>query len=720
MKTAYLIVLSVLFGISACAQIPVINGLSNLLNRPITPGKLPVQPLVDVIENGSVLRYVADPTNALATNRFLVGTNEVGRWKHRWNGDLSEFGVFPSESDTSVAINEGLAYSAESGIPAKIVTAGRYAVTNSIRVPSGTVFEMATDAVIIRKFRSDVAGYSVPHEATIINSGLTNWQTSGELELVNSNITLIGIRCRTEETNNMGGHVAMQGVADLVIDKPFIERSYRYWAMHIAASNAVVHLPKIRNGGEDSSYVYQDGIHITGGQNIRVIGPDIVSGDDSIAFGQHSMPIRDAVVVGGNLRSTHAQNIRGYIGYADATNLIERIGIYNVTGSSGSRNATIQTGTASTHEARPFRNWVIDGVLANTKQSGTNPVAFDAGFIIRNFDGLRLRNSSVQFSVEPNLLLLDCDNVVVEGCTFGGTGWTTYNQTLRVERADNLHLLNNVVSNSNQNLAYGLYLVSSGRVKVIGNRFDTWSSCVNLAGSNVFPIFKHNQFTAIGTNQRALLVTDLPTNMVFALNELSAPIAPAFTGYITGTAPDNYIIEMNHGYANPNTDKHTRSDNFGPHVRLVQSGELSTNAVYSGTNRLRFKNENQAEFFASWDWSGSTMFHTVGDSSGSSSPMPWVLQGESASGTNVAAGTTTIRTGRPTGNATPPPLVIQVYIAGSSGSSGQTAIDGLRISTTNVIAGQAAIMPAYWTGGFWDVGQMVRTNIGGVNYWIDP
>jgi hypothetical protein len=118
----------------------------------------------------------------------------------------------------------------------------------------------------------------------------------------------------------MGGHVAMQGVSDLVIERPNIERTYRYWAMHIAASNCLINLPKIRNGGEDSSYVYQDGIHITGGQNIRILGPDVVSGDDSIAFGQHSMPIRDAVVVGGNLRSTHAQNIRAYIGYDYATN----------------------------------------------------------------------------------------------------------------------------------------------------------------------------------------------------------------------------------------------------------------------------------------------------------------------------------------------------------------------------------------------------------------
>lgn len=136
MKTAYLIVLSVLCGISACAQIPVINGLSNLLNRPITPGKLPVQPLVDVIENGVVLRYVADPTNALATNRFLIGTNSVGRWKHDWDGDVRAFGAMPDDgNDDSVALQSAANYAINKRIclylPAG-ASGGIYHVTNTI------------------------------------------------------------------------------------------------------------------------------------------------------------------------------------------------------------------------------------------------------------------------------------------------------------------------------------------------------------------------------------------------------------------------------------------------------------------------------------------------------------------------------------------------------------------------------------------------------------
>lgn len=130
MKTAYLIVLSVLFSISACAQIPVINGLSNLLNRPITPGKLPVQPLVDVIENGVVLRYVADPTNALATNRFLIGTNAVGRWKHDWNGYVDAFGVLPNDPTRSTIngtyLAEAAAFCKATGKPMKFGPGGFY------------------------------------------------------------------------------------------------------------------------------------------------------------------------------------------------------------------------------------------------------------------------------------------------------------------------------------------------------------------------------------------------------------------------------------------------------------------------------------------------------------------------------------------------------------------------------------------------------------------
>lgn len=661
--------------------------------------------------------YYYQTSSPTVTNAVMFPAVGGGRYYHPWkDGDVAVFGVFPSTSDISTSLNAAIAYGASNGIPVNLRIVGDYTVTSPVLIPNNATFTMANGATLVRKFRSDVAGFAVPNEATVVNSGTTNWQTLGELTLVNSNITLTGISCRTDETNYMGGHIVMQGVADLVLDRINIGRTYRYWAVHIAASNFVVNLPKIRNGGEDSNYVYQDGIHITGGRYGRIIGPDVVSGDDSIAFGQHGMPIRDVVVTGGNLFSTHAQGLRGYIGYDYATNLIERIGIYNVTVSSGTRNGVMQTGTASTNISRPFRNWSIDGILAVSKQSGTNPVAFDAGLIVRNFDGLTLKNASVDFSIEPNLLLLDCDNTTVENCTFGGTGWTTYNQSIRIERAENTRLLNNTIINSNTNSAYGLYLVSSGNTKVEGNVFNTWSSCASIAGSNRTVIFKRNQFTATGGSQRALLVSDPSTNLVFALNEITAPASPSYPG---GSWPDNYIIEYNFGWPNPNTDIHSRADNFGPHVRYVQSSALSTNSVYSTSNRLRLKNENTGLFFASWD-PGSTVFYTIGDSSAQTSPRPATIQGEGASGTNVATGNLTIRPGQSTGNATPPSLVFQVHAAGASGSSGQSTVDGLTIKTTSLVTNQAVILPSVWGGASFLQKQMILTNIGGVNYWISP
>jgi hypothetical protein len=112
MKTVISIAVSLAFSLAAVAQVPVVIGLSNLVNRPIPVNRMPVQPLVDVIENGVVLRFVADPTNTLATNRFLVGTNAVGRWKHVWNGDPQAFGADPlgindSTSAISNAVNSG-------------------------------------------------------------------------------------------------------------------------------------------------------------------------------------------------------------------------------------------------------------------------------------------------------------------------------------------------------------------------------------------------------------------------------------------------------------------------------------------------------------------------------------------------------------------------------------------------------------------------------------
>jgi hypothetical protein len=277
-------------------------------------------------------------------------------------------------------------------------------------------------------------------------------------------------------------------------------------------------------------------------------------------------------------------------------------------------------------------------------------------------------------------------------------------------------LINNRISNQNSNSAYGLYLVSSGNTLVEGNDFDTWSTCINIAGSNRLAIFKRNRLTATGGSQRGLIVSDPATNLVFALNEISAPSSPSYPG---GVWPDNYVIDMNYGWSNPNTDHHTRADNFGPHVRYIQSSALSTNSLYSTSNRLRLKNENTGLFFASWD-PGSTVFYTLGDSTAQTSPRPATIQGESASGTNVATGPMTIRPGQPTGNATPPSLVFQVHAAGSSGSSGQSTVDGLTIKTTSLVTNQAVILPSIWSGASFLQKQMVLTNIGGVNYWISP
>jgi len=706
------------FGQAPTRVVSTLTALSSLYPGTTQPHVL-VQGYSTPGDWGPAKTFRWDPTNAMGTNAVRRATRTgVGRWVHDWDGDLTAFGILPSESDTSAKVNEALVFAAANNKAAKISVGGRYVVTNSISIPSNCEFEMHPDAVFIRQIPSSTAD-ALPQEATIKNSGLTGWQTLGELSLVNSNITLTGIRCRTEDTNFFGFHVFMQGVSDLTIDRPFIERTYSGWSITIAASNWVVNLAKVRNGGEDTQYRYQDGIHVTGGQNGRIIGPDIVSGDDSIAFGQHSMPIRDVAVMGGNLRSTHGQMVRGFIGYDYATNYIERIGIYNLVGSGGARNGILQTGTASTNVTRPFKNWIVDGILATSKQSGTNPVAFDAGYIVRNTDGFTLKNSTVQFSIEPNLLALDNDNLTVENCRFGGTGWSTYNQNVRSERNDKFRFLNNTVENTNQFTAYGLYLVSCGKVQVFGNSFNTWTTCIGMAGSNRFPNIKHNYMTAYGGSQRGLIVSDLPTNLVFVLNEISAPSAPSFPGYATGTAPDNYVIEMNLGYENPNTDRHVRADNFGPHVRFVQTGALGTNAIYSTSGRLRLKNENTGLFFASWDPS-SSVFYTLGDSSAQVSPRAGVVQGEGASGTNVATGTLTLRPGAPTGNATPPATILQTYIAGASGASAQSSITGLKVSSVGLVTNQAVIFPSMWNGSTYLERTMVLTNIGGVNYWIHP
>lgn len=111
--------------------------------------------------------------------------------------------------------------------------------------------------------------------------------------------------------------VRLSNVQDLVVDDGAIEINVtgvatQSWTIALSGRRIVWHRPVIRGG----TTVFQDGFHINGGHDIRIIDGDVESGDDAFVVGDPvegefgpDEAMSDISVIGGSWRSLRARAI---------------------------------------------------------------------------------------------------------------------------------------------------------------------------------------------------------------------------------------------------------------------------------------------------------------------------------------------------------------------------------------------------------------------------
>lgn len=149
---------------------------------------------------------------------------------------------------------------------------------------------------------------------------------------------------------------------------------------------------------------------------------------------------------------------------------------------------------------------------------------------------------------------------------------------------------------------------------------------------------------------------------------------------------------------------------------------VGTNEMTFSGEQIRFRDKADSRYLASWFKSAGTLFTGLGNSSGNSSPLNAVVQAEAGSGTNIAGGSLTIRSGQGTGSAAGAALALAAPIVGSSAATAQTYGTGLLIqfpTTPDAAVSNSPIRSIRYDGTNWVTMSLTWTNEGGLwrQYW---
>ena len=557
--------------------------------RPIPGETVYVRGASAVADWGNIaLPFSYSSTSSNAISRFCRAVSTgVGRYIYDWDGDVAPY-VLPGTNDCGPALTQAIADATLKGLPARIIVPGDYYLTstNGIQLVSNSRLIGSPGVRIVGNYNAeDGSGYATPAKAFIRNSGNTGYQFSGEIVVVNTNISIEGIEFIAANTNAAGFPFSMVGVDGLDIKNCKVSQSYEAWAFQICSHNVSIIGCEVYNPGS----VYQDGIHIDGGNNGLISDCRLRTGDDGVAFGQHAIPIRRWTVQNIVLHSDFGHFFRGYIGTASATNFIEDIVITGMTGITGSRNAMGRIESASTNVSYPFKRWSVSGIRGINQQSNTAPVGFDAGYSIENADDVKLDDLTVPFSKQCNFFFRNCGRALLTRSKGLGTGATSYQQSIRVETVEDMTIRDVEIQNSNTNSgSYALYVLSTGKFTADNVDLAAYDNALTI---QTVDEFKFSGGRLISTNARPISSTVNPTNLFLQGNFIGGALAPAWAG---GSPPVTAQISGNIGVTvvaavnGTSFDAYTSAGNWLGKFTTEENNKL---AIVSTNGQLIFKQD---------------------------------------------------------------------------------------------------------------------------------
>lgn len=258
-------------------------------------------------------------------------------------------------------------------------------------VPDDREIEWSVGGEIVRDFTGGAGN------ATLVNSKFADSTVTPTRTTWNKNIKLKNPRF-SSNSGKTGKHIFLWGVKGCIIDFADIKSNEGDWATTLVCDDLSIISPKMRS----TATLFEDGIHVRGGNNINIFAPDLITGDDAISITQEvyagdlwQIPISNVNIFGGSCQSLAASGIRVSV-ISPATQTISDLKIYSDVAGATDYGIRIDDQT----DAKRISN--VD-VLCNIR--GVSGVANNA-FYARSVKGLHGK----VFAKDRNVALENCSD----------------------------------------------------------------------------------------------------------------------------------------------------------------------------------------------------------------------------------------------------------------------------------------------------------------------
>lgn len=439
---------------------------------------------------------------------------------------------------------------------------GTYKLETWIKIPSNSHIIFDREAVINRAWdRQDAIdefGTSKPYGATFWNTNATAISNGETVSPNNYNIIIEGGTIDIDSGSTYrGAHILLYNVQDCEIKNVTFNDLEQDWAIGVFGNRIKIHNNLILNGAE----LFEDGIHIQGGEEISITGNIVNAGDDALAFAnEQNLTIRNCSAVGNVLNSAKAFAIKIRAGYEDSTNPIELLSISGNSGYSGqSRNGNIYIEEiASDNDNPPLivrdiqigNNTFRAGTLAGHGGSASGaPYTVTVRNCTRiNFTGLSLKNSlwsSVRLYYARNIKFFNCNFPEPE---LASTGF----YAAHIERChEGIDFIGCTFENGSESV---IYIENSDHINLTGckiNGITSTFSGLQIESLGAIINLNNNEFYGTGGNGINIDVANVEELSLIG-NRFDADLTSL--SLYSSTQPNVYICKGNYGIPDTNED----------------------------------------------------------------------------------------------------------------------------------------------------------------------
>lgn len=541
-----------------------------------------------------------DPTNAVRIAK------SGGQWQLVPDNDTissRQWGLADGTDDL-VAMQAFVDYTAENNLTAYLDD-GSYVLTNSLVLPSNlnlvgtynSVFERAavssqTNLHVWSALKTDYT-----FNPYITNGGFTGSTVPGLV----TNVTLKGFRLKTADNYHSSFGIAAFCAQGWLLEDLTIDRMTNHWAVTYFGNDIRTHNCVINNGGS----VFQDGLHVIGGDKLVFTGNIVNSGDDAYALTTGYLQQQDIsnVTISGNIaNSTHGHAVRLAIENFSGTNRIYNVVVDGLTGYAGrERNALVRSESNSTNVLYGITNVSLAHIRlkgGDLADHGGVIAGAAYGYHIHNADNVVITDCHVGPTVLWNYYLKNVGRITLTDCTGDGAQWTNLNSTIYAEDVEALALNGGRYQNASLVDADTVWLRGVGRASIIGTHIE--NAYTNRAALTLASVAS-DHVTMIGstlTNSLGYALTSYvnPAELVMVGNTLGSAQGVVWQG---SSPPTQSVIANNLGLSGGGPQSATE-------FVVTSSTGAYLGGVGSRLTRMRFSSTNGAFVFAQDDGTGAT------------------------------------------------------------------------------------------------------------------